>query len=287
MRTLIVTGADETFLPLLRGLLGSLQQWRAAPANAIACFDLGLAPQSRAWVAAQVTHLVEPGWDLPVADVLRVQKPHLRALTVRPFLPRYFPGYDVYIWIDADAWVQEYFAIDWLEAAAVTGALAAVPHLDRAYRQSPHIIEWRVQQMQAGFGTAAAELAIWSPYFNAGVFAMTADAPHWRLWQRHFSEGLKASKGLACCDQSALNHMLWSENLPVHPLPALCNWLCHLAEPDFDFEHRRFRKPFSPQNPIGILHLTAHSKDTVLSLRRHGVPYRISLHFLGLEPASA
>ena len=273
-------------MPLLRGLIGSLQQWQAAPANAFACFDLGLGQQSREWVSAHVAHLVEPGWDLPVDEQLRARKPHLRALTVRPFLPRYFPGYDLYLWIDADAWVQEQFALDWLWAAAATGALAAVPHVDRAYRQSPHIIEWRMQQMQAGFGTAAAEQALWNPYFNAGVFALRADAPHWRLWEKHFLEGLTAGKSIFCCDQSALNHMLWNENLPVHPLPALCNWLCHLAQPDFDFEHQKFREPFSPQNAIGILHLTAQCKDTALLLRKDGVQCTISLHFPGLEQAT-
>jgi hypothetical protein len=39
--------------------------------------------------------------------------------------------------------------------------------------------------------------------------------------------------GTQCCDQAALNYTVWTERLPVHPLPALCNWTCHLAIPAF------------------------------------------------------
>ena len=34
-----------------------------------------------------------------------------KALTARPFLPRYFPGFDLYLWIDGDCWVQQGDAI--------------------------------------------------------------------------------------------------------------------------------------------------------------------------------
>ncbi|MGH6976466.1 MAG: hypothetical protein ACREED_05505 [Stellaceae bacterium] len=29
-----------------------------------------------------------------------------------PFLRRYFPGYDVYLWLDGDTWVQDAEAIE-------------------------------------------------------------------------------------------------------------------------------------------------------------------------------
>lgn len=88
-----------------------LEQWESRPYADIACFDVGLAPDRRADVARRVAHLIDPGWDLPVDRKLRAQRPALRSITVRPFLPRYLPGYDIYVWIDADAWVQERSAI--------------------------------------------------------------------------------------------------------------------------------------------------------------------------------
>jgi lipopolysaccharide biosynthesis glycosyltransferase len=279
MRTLIVTAANEAFMPLLRGLIKSLQQWEPRPFTALACLDVGLGSESREWVSRHASHVVAPGWDLPIDRQLRENEPHLRALTARPFLPKYFPGYDVYLWIDADAWVQERFALEWYLAAAAEGSLAAVPQVDRAYRISEGVLGWRVRRMQGYFGEEAGRRALWDTYFNAGVFALRADAPHWKLWAKHFSEGLKVTNGALCCDQTALNHMLWAENLPVHPLPALCNWLCHLAPPSYDLQRQKFCEPFAPSSSVGILHLTAHTKNLSLQLQGDGWTRMISLRF--------
>jgi hypothetical protein len=66
LRTLVVTGGDEGYFSLLDGLIDSLHQWDDDPSADLACFDFGLEPRSRASVAARVSRMVEPGWDLPV-----------------------------------------------------------------------------------------------------------------------------------------------------------------------------------------------------------------------------
>lgn len=277
MRTLIVTAANEAFMPLLRGLIHSLAQWQPQPFTAIACFDLGLAPESQGWVQQQVAHLVVPGWDLPVDPQLCAQQPHLRAFTVRPFLRDHFPGYDLYLWIDADAWVQEPFALDWYFAIARSGCLAAAPEVDRAYRDSPNLVEWRTGRMQQYFGDEAGKRAVWDTYFNAGVFALAAKAPHWQPWAECFRQGLEATRGRLCCDQTALNHALWTQNLPVHALPATANWLCHLAAPGYNPRLGKFCEPLAPSGLIGILHLTGSTKH----LAYQGGTQTISLRFPG------
>jgi hypothetical protein len=144
MRTIIVTASSDAFMSLLRDLLKSPHQFAdSRPISDIGCLDVGLNEQNRAWISAQGAHihLVEPAWDLPVDMATRELAPHLRSLTARPFLPEYFPGYDMYIWIDCDAWVQNRYALDWLSHAAKDGALAIVPEADRAYVN--HIGSWR------------------------------------------------------------------------------------------------------------------------------------------------
>jgi hypothetical protein len=279
LRTLIVTAADEAFVPLLRGLVESLQQWTPRPYTDLACLDLGLSAANRDWVARYAAHVIEPGWDLGVDEQARTAHPEWRALTARPFLPRYFPGYDVYVWIDADAWVQERFALDWYTILADKGQLAITPHVDRAYRTTPHLIHSRMSRMRAYFGPEAEKRTLWDRYFNAGVFALRADAPHWAIWATWFRAGLDATAGKLCCDQTALNQAIWMDRLPVAPLPALCNWLCHLAVPAFDPRRGRFCEPILPRNSIGILHLAADSKDRVLALRGDGWERRITLRF--------
>lgn len=263
MRTLVVTAADEVFAPLLRRLISSLLQWGPQPFTNLAFFDLGVAPEMREWIARHAAHIVEPAWDLPVAMKLRMQQPQLRALTVRPFLPDYFPGYDLYLWIDADAWVQERFALDWYFAGASQGALAAATHFHGAYRQTRETFEWRMNRERAYFGGGRPHIH-WDAYFNAGVFALRGDAPHWRLWEKWFREGIHRSNGRVCCDQTALNQALWVEGLPVNVLPATCNWLCHLALPSFDQARARLCEPIAPTRVIGVVHLSGDSKSQLI-----------------------
>src|SRR5262245_42023525 len=170
MRTLIVTAADETHFPLVDDLIRSLNQWETLPFTDLACFDVGLTSNSRSSIARHVSHIIEPGWDLPVDEDLRRVGPWLRAVTVRPFLPRYFPGYDVYLWIDADAWVQEQFALRLYITSAAQGLLSAVPHFHVAYQMPPDLLDSRTSRMRAYFGQEAAEGLDWDMYLNSGVF---------------------------------------------------------------------------------------------------------------------
>jgi len=281
MRILVITAADESYAPLLRSLVKSLQQWQPYPYTALAFFDLGLAPDTRRWIEQHAKYVIEPGWDLPVSEQVRSQQAHARALTVRPFLPDYFPGYDVYHWIDSDCWVQESYALDWYASAASQGALAVTPQIHHAYRHNQKNFAWRTQRMHAYYGPRAAQQLSWASYVNAGVFALRANAPHWTRWRHQFEAGLKACDGNLCCDQTALNHMLWTENLPVATLPALCNWLCHLAIPGYDVKRKRFCEPATPGTSLGILHLAADTKNIRIRVREEGAIKDIGLRFPG------
>lgn len=261
MRVLVATASNDAYMPLVRGLVASLKQFGdPLPFTAIGCLDVGLSEESRASLASQGVHIVEPQWDLPVEKAMRERTPHLRSLTARPFLPAYFPGYELYLWIDSDAWVQERFIFDWFLHAAKDGALAAAPEFDRSYNQRiGH--PWKIDRLRRYYGENAASSILVNIYLNAGVFALRADAPHWAHWAKHFDAGLRATKGTLVCDQTALNHAIWSHSLPVHPLPSTCNWLCHLALPAFDVRKQKFCDPLFPHQPLGVLHLTANTKD--------------------------
>jgi len=152
MRILIVSGADEAYFSLLDELISSVRRWEQLRVVDIGCFDVGLTPSSRAALAPRVARIVEPDWHLPLDGALRAAAPGLRALTARPFVPQYFPGYDIYIWLDADTWVQFPFAIDWLVGAARDGLLGAVPHTHAAYETTPESLHWRTDRMRAYYG---------------------------------------------------------------------------------------------------------------------------------------
>jgi lipopolysaccharide biosynthesis glycosyltransferase len=282
MRILIVSGADEAYVSLLDELISSIRRWEELLAIDIACLDVGLSPGSRAALAPRVSRIVEPRWDLPVDAALRAASPGLRALTARPFLPRYFPDYEIYVWLDADTWVQFPFAVDWLVGAAKEGMLGAVPHTHAAYETTPESLRWRTERMHAYFGPADSDRIRWDVYLNSGVFALPADAPHWAAWARSFARGLEATEGRLCTDQTALNHAVWTGNLPLQPLPAVCNWLAHLALPGFDSAGKGFCEPIPPGHYIGIMHLTGKASRTRrYDLRQAGPVGTMSLRYPG------
>jgi hypothetical protein len=253
-RVLVVTAADEAYFSLLDGLLRSLE----GCAFRIACFDVGLHPASRATIARRA-QMANPVWDFPVNE--NANSPALRASTARPFLPRYFPGFDIYLWIDADAWVQTPAILNSYVANALDGSIAAATHTHPAYNPSAGILSWRKRRMGTYFGSAAADQFPWNNYFNSGIFALRADAPHWACWADAYAMGLKNAQGALCCDQTALTYAIWNARLPAKPLPALCNWLCHLALPVFDPNRGQFCEPTAPGDTIGVLHLAGRTKN--------------------------
>src|SRR4030095_3763324 len=100
-RILIVTGANEKFAPLLRGLVESLFETGKIRREQLACLDVGLEPPSREWLREYTDLVVSPGWDIALDEQLSSTKPHLRALPARAFLPKYFPRYHTHLWMRA------------------------------------------------------------------------------------------------------------------------------------------------------------------------------------------
>ena len=260
VRTLAVTAANESFAPLLRGLVGSLRQWPKTPITDLACFDLGLEKDSRRWIASEARAVVKPGWDLPVDRRIRAERPEHRALTVRPYLRDYFPGYDVYFWLDADLWVQQKASLGAYVKGARKSGLAVAVQDHPAYVHQDSLVRQREAHLRAYYGGLADRPLLTKRYFNPGVFAMAANAPHWESWAKWLRSGIENTQGRLVNDQTAINHAIWTDRLPVAALPALSNWCCHLAAPHFDPARGRLVEPGGRGRPIGIVHLTAHTK---------------------------
>jgi len=269
-QTILVTAADAGFFELLRDLLLSIAAHRPPAKHgssaALGVFDLGLTAEQRAWVADRVDHVVEPGWDLVVPEDRRTANPHLRALTVRPFLPRYFPGYENYLWVDADVWLQHWQVVDLYVGAAQRAQLAAATHSDRCYPMKLDVFQYRHRVFAAGFGEAEANDLCFAHHLNAGIFAARGDSPLWAGWAEVFQSAIDASGGRVVNDQTALNYLWHRRGLAVHLLPATCNWQCHLAVPAWRPDLGLFCEPFLPNAVIGAMHLTHRSKDALYQI---------------------
>jgi hypothetical protein len=264
----IITGADATYAGMLEECLRSIRDKPESRQATLCLLDVGLG-EHRDRLAALADKVVEPGWDIEFPG--RAQTPgYYRAMFARPFLPRYFSGHRIYCWIDADAWVQDWRAVElFIEAARQTDpvsgqpCLVVVPEIDRSYRnfygawQEFHDVIHK--SYAEAFDEATADELARYPLINSGVFAMCAEAPHWRAW----ADTLRASlqrKTTSLSEQAAINHVVYRQKLPTAFLPSWCNWICHHAAPRRDVESGELTEPALPYQRLGIVHRTMWTK---------------------------
>jgi hypothetical protein len=264
-RLLIASGADRGYFPLLRDMvLSVLAQRRDIP---VGILDLGLDREHRDWLSSRIEHVVRPAWDLDFPG--RAQTPEtFKAQVARPFLRRHFPGYEMYLWIDADAWLQDTRVIDLYVNAAGRDKLAITPEIDRAYKRHykrPKPFGWSLawKNYREAFGWRAADRLGRNPMINCGVFALHRDAPHWDAWALVLARVLQRTQ-FFFVEQTALNYVIFAEHLPVNFLPAYCNWMPGDAPPAFDADRGLFVEPYAPHEVIGVMHLAGREQKTHL-----------------------
>ena len=125
MKKIIISGADNLFFDLLFDLISSLNQFNHKLSDSIGILDFGLSKTNLDKLSDLVDYVVKPTPEFMINTELSVNS-YLAARFSRPFLPQYFPNYDAYLWLDADTWVQNPFAIDLLFNAAQKNAIGIV-----------------------------------------------------------------------------------------------------------------------------------------------------------------
>lgn len=252
---IVVAAADAALGHLLIDLLRSL---KAGGTVATGVLDLGLSPEQRAVVASLADQIVVPGWDVDFPG--RDAAPGwFRAMTARPFLPRHFPGHDIYLWLDADTWVQDFGAVDLFIAAAGRHGLAIVPEIDRAYGSLYGLGNAREQAgacYREAFGDEIGARLAALPILNTGAVALHRDSEAWAAWRTELAAALARTRHKQV-EQAALNLVIYRGGVRAHYLPARCNWVCPMALPRVDALTGRLVEPYMPHQTLGIVHMTA------------------------------
>lgn len=261
MRIIIVTGADHGFFEHLQGLLLSLNRFEQRQGVSLAVLDFGLSPEQVQWLRPWVDYV-----DKPTASLLRLpadmaQIPVNLTASEKLSLRERFPGFDIYLWVDADIWFQSWTALQLMIEVAAQGKMGIVPERDRCYDIEDDLkaVEWRFERYKQLVKPNIAQSLAICPYVNTGIFSLPANGKHWQLWQDYYLRCIagKFHTGIA---QTVINYLLLSKQLEYVPLPASCNWVCHLALPIWHPEQKCFVEPLPPHAPISALHLTATTK---------------------------
>lgn len=262
----IATASTAEYFHFVQGMILSVREKSQSQDLHISLYDLGLTAEQLAWTKDYVNNIVKPEWEfgLSAKDGFREA---FKAILAKPLLPKYFPGYDIYLHLDADAWVQDWFAIDLYLAGAKKGALAITPEIDRAYSAnytaSNEFHAFTAELYAGTWGEEYVKKYSYYPILNAGVLAMPKDSPVWGLWEENIRVSLSKNPHF-CVEQTALNlavfehpeqfHYDASDKKNIQLLPATCNWLCHQCLPLFDQELHAYVEPYLPHAKLGIVH---------------------------------
>jgi lipopolysaccharide biosynthesis glycosyltransferase len=256
MKTAIVTAADEKFFGFLRQMLESVERHRPDRSLDICVLDVGLSAENKAALAGRVTMIIEPGWDFPFPQQDRIPR-HFQAMFARPQLPQHLPGYERFLWLDADVWLQDWRAVELFLKASEEPVMAIVPEVHQSYahvfRQKPALEQSLKLYYEACFGAETGKWLASLPIYNAGVWAMRTDLVYWRNWGDVLRRSVNKFTGFLT-EQCALNMAIYTGLVAAYPLPAWCNWMCSQAIPALDPKDNTLCSPLLPHEKISIVH---------------------------------
>ena len=268
----IISLADANYFDLLNELIDSIKRFEESKKVSICIMDAGLQKDQIEILEKKVDQIKKAEWDIEVSDIKVKGREWLKSQVSRAFLPKYFPGYKKYLWIDADAWVNSWNSIELYLKGCENKKLAIATSADRSYGRVLRA-EWvlgsyaRIKSQNykhaksSGFSESIAREVALKPHLNIGVFSLEADAPHWEVWQKNLKKALSSGK-IWGSEQIAMNITIYSNNLPVEILPAYCNWT-HIGGMKFDKNKNTLVEPYLPNHEIGIVHFAGKNNDQI------------------------
>ena len=132
-KNVIISLADANYFELLDELVNSIKRFRESANTAICILDAGLTDEQKQKLSSKVDEIKSADWDIEVPSFKVKGREWLKSQVSRAFLPKYFPGYEKYLWIDADAWVNSWGAIELYFKGCENNKLSIATSADRAY----------------------------------------------------------------------------------------------------------------------------------------------------------
>ena len=271
-KNVIISLADSNYFELLEELVDSIKSFKESENTAICILDAGLSDEQKKILSTKVDQIKSADWDIEVPGYKVKGKEWLKSQVSRAFLPKYFPNYEKYLWIDADAWVNSWEAVDLFLRGCENNKLSIATSADRAYGRVLRA-EWvfgsfaRIKSQNykhaksSGFSEKIARQVALKPHLNIGVFALELNAPHWNVWQKNLKHALNSGK-IWGSEQIAMNVTIYNNELDVEILPAYCNWTL-IEALKFDKERNTLVEPYLPNHKIGIVHFAGKNNDQI------------------------
>ena len=266
-KNVIVSLADSNYFDLLKELIDSIRSFKESSQISICILDAGLTDEQKLKLSEKVDEIKKAEWDIEVPSYKVGGKDWLKSQVSRAFLPEYFPNYEKYLWIDCDAWVQDWTAIELYFKGCDNGKLAITQTMGPGYKIMSKA-KWIFGKLaliksqnfkhaiSSKIGIEDARKLAFAPHVNIGVFSLEKNSPCWAVWQKNLRKTLNAGK-IFGSEGLAINMSVYIDEVDTEFLPLNCNWITSNLLPKFDEKKNKFVEPFLPNYTIGVIHLAA------------------------------
>jgi len=266
-KNVIVSLADSNYFELLNELVDSIKSFEKSKDIAICILDAGLTSEQKIILSKKVDEIKSAEWDIEVPAFKIKGKEWLKSQVSRAFLPKYFPNYEKYLWIDCDAWVNDWASVELYFKACENGKLGITQTLGPGYKIMSKV-KWLIGKVaiiksqnfkhavKSKIGMSKARKLAFAPHINIGVFSLEKNSPGWASWQKNLDQTLK-SGNIFGSEGLAINMSVYIDNLETEFLPLNCNWIASNLLPKFNEIENTFVEPYLPNYKIGIIHLAA------------------------------
>ena len=263
----IVSLADSNYYPLLNELIDSIKRFEDSNEVAICILDAGLLENQKKQLLSKVDEIKSAEWDIKVSENKIKGREWLKSQVSRAFLPKYFPNYEKYLWIDCDAWVNDWQAIQLYFKASNDGKLGITQTIGPGYKITSKV-DWVFGKLaiiksqnfkhavKSNISLKKARKLAFAPHINIGVFSLERNSSIWNCWQTNLEQTLKGGE-IFGSEQLAINLSVYIDNVETEFLPLNCNWITSNLLPKFDEDNDTFVEPYLPNYKIGIMHLAA------------------------------
>ena len=278
-KNVIVSLADSNYFELLNELVDSIKSFEKSKDTAICILDAGLSEEQKNELSKKVDEIKSAEWDIDVPAFKVKGKEWLKSQVSRAFLPKYFPSYEKFLWIDCDAWVNDWNSVELYFKACENGKLGITQTLGPGYKIMSKV-NWLFGKVaiiksqnfkhaiKSKVGINKARKLAFAPHINIGVFSLEKNSPGWASWQKNLEQTLK-SGNIFGSEGLAINMSVYIDDLETEFLPLNCNWIASNLLPKFDEIKNTFVEPYLPNYKIGIMHLAAGIWDSGKDMRLH------------------
>ena len=259
----IVSGGDTKYFQLLKELAHSVRDKPEGKDINIVFLDGGLSKEDINYFKNLNINVINPGWCNSLAERRARGRDFLKINIAKLYLDQLIPNTEIIIWVDADAWIQNFEFINLYNLVARKNKLAIVSQASRLQPQHIQYRKWFFHQLvelrnilyknarRSGLKISEIKSLQARPTLNAGSYALHIDAPHWKQFRFWQNEILKKGR-LFTSDQLAMGLTIYHDNFSYEALPDICNYMGPWR---FSNEDNVFVDYYAPYNPVSVMHL--------------------------------